>query len=399
MQFDEDESEEGPNGPLLPRDDRLWRHPSEVSPVGPAGRTASRPMRSNRPRRMFPVVALTASISMLVTLGVIALVRPVRTEIVESPAPMVAQAPAASAAASIGVATDVSGVAEKLRAVVVKISATGDGTDSEGSGVIFRADGMLLTAYHLVAGMDRIVVRLGDGTIRAATLVGGDDETDIAVLDIDGDGYPVPVMRTRPLQMGEHTVAIGMPPDRPTGQVISVARVSATDREIEAGGRRLLGMIETDDAFSAGCAGGPLVDERGEVTAIATMNLTVDGHDAGYATPIAVATVVADQLASKGKVTRGWLGIEAETLPALTAADLGIPGGAIVRSVAKASPAEKAGMRTGDVVVDLHGTVIETMSDVMRALRDLSPGQVVTVTVVRDGATVDLELVLGARTT
>lgn len=392
MQLDDDDQDDAPDSPLLPPDDRLWRHPSEV-------RTSTRAHRPRSQLRVGTIVALSSSISILLTIGVIGVLSTFREA--DDPREQPASSTLAESGATVASLTslnDVASVAERLRSSIVKVSAVGADRTRDGSAVVMRRDGLLLTAAHLVADARRIVVTFDDGRTERAELVGADAETDLALLDIDGPELVVPDMRSEPLRVGEAAIAIGMPAEGPGGQVVSVAMVEGLDREVEVGGRRMLGMVETDDVFTSGCAGGALVDRTGRLTAIANMNARVGGREAGFATPIALARVVADQLAAKGRVSRGWLGIEGETLDALAADEWDLDGGVVVRSVAPGSPAAGAGLTKGDVVVAVGGRRVQAMGDLVALLRTHGPGRVVEIEVVRDGAVVRQSVTLGDRT-
>jgi S1-C subfamily serine protease len=378
MDFDDDGLEDEPAAPLLPADDRLWRHPSEV-----AGHAVQARARSRRDPRLIPVIALTSSISVLLTLGVVAGIRPVRTkfavEQVAAPAPPNAQAMNVS---------DVVGIAERLRPAIIQVSAEMTDGARRGSGVLYRTDGLLLTAHHVVDGARAITVTLDDGSAFSARVIGGDPDTDIAVLDLDGDDDRFDVARlgtSTGLKVGQAAITIGSPAEGATGPVVSVGVISATGQAVESEGRQLLDMIQTDDALTAGCAGGAVVDAAGVVIGIAAMNVSKDGGTNGYATPIDVARIVADQLVTHGRVTRGWLGVEGDTVGAERAKELAIPGGVVVKAVREGSPAKQAELDAADVIVAVDGERLESMTDLVIELRMRRPGDTVALDIVRGG--------------
>ena len=390
MDFDDDGLEDEPVAPLLPADDRLWRHPSEV-----AGQGVHAPARSRREPRLIPLIALTSSISVLLTLGVVAAVRPVRTKLaveqVAAPAPPNAQA--------INV-SDVVGIAERLRPAIIQVSVeTSDGS-RRGSGVLYRTDGLLLTAHHLVDGAQAISATLDDGTAFAARMIGGDPETDIAVLDLEGDVDQFEVARlgtSTGLKVGQAAITIGSPAEGATGPVVSVGVISATGQVIETDGRQLLDMIQTDDALTAGCAGGAVVDAAGVVVGIAAMNVSKDGGTNGYATPIDVARIVADQLITHGRVTRGWLGVEGDTVSDERAKELKIAGGVVVKAVREGSPAKQAELHAADVITAVDGERLDSMTDLVIELRLRRPGDTVALEVLRDGEHETVKVTLADR--
>lgn len=385
MEWDDDGLDDGPVPPLLPPEDRLWRHPSEVA------RGSSRPpvvvgapSRLRQPRLM-TIVGLTSTISVLLTLGIVAVVRPVRTHLaVERVA-----VPATPSGAISGVA-DVAAIADRLRASVTRVQAEAPGGPRWGSGVLYRSDGMLLTSHRVVDGASALRVSLDDGRELAARLVGTDPETDIALLDLEGGGGDgerfevAPLGTVTGLKVGEPAITIGTAPSGSAGPVVSVGVVAAKGQSVEVGGEDLLDMIQTDAAVAAGCAGGPVVDSTGVVIGIAsTSRATAEGGTAAYATPIDVARVVAAQLLTHGRVTRGWLGVEGDDLPADRAKALGVPGGVVVKSVRDASPATSAGIVPSDVIASVDGEPVRSMTDLVVALRTHRPGDTVALSVVR----------------
>jgi len=386
MEFDDDELEDGPVSPLLPPDDRLWRHPSEV-----AATTA--PRRHDRGPRLVTVVALASSISVLLTLGVVAVVRPVRTQLAVE---RVAVPDGTKAALEI---SGIAEIADRLRPTITSVAvATPGGGVRRGSGVIYRSDGLLLTAHHVVDGGQRIEVTLDDGRVVQARLVGSDAETDIALLDLEGAEFPVaPLGSAMGLKAGHAAITIGTPAEGISTPVVTVGVISAVGQAVTAEGRRLLDMIQTDAAVAPGCAGGAVVDRAGVVVAIATVNVDREGGTSGYATPIDVARLVASQLLAHGKVTRGWLGVEGDDLAATRAVELGVDGGVVVKSVKEGSPAAAAGLQTADVIVGVDGDDIPSMGALIVELRKRRPGDLIAVQVARGPARHTVEITLAEK--
>jgi serine protease Do len=387
MEWDDEGLDDGPVPPLLPPEDRLWRHPSEVARASSrpptAAAPATGPARLRQPRLM-TIVGLTSTISVLLTLGIVAVVRPVRTHLaVERVA-----VPATPSGAISGVA-DVAAIAERLRASITRVQADAPGGPRWGSGVLYRSDGMLLTSHRVVDGASALRVSLDDGRELAARLVGTDPETDIALLDLEGEGdgdrFEVAALGTASgLKVGEPAITIGTAPSGSAGPVVSVGVVAAKGQSVEVDGEDLLDMIQTDAAVAPGCAGGPVVDSTGVVIGIAsTSRATAEGGTAAYATPIDVARAVAAQLLTHGRVTRGWLGVEGDDLPAGRARHLGVPGGVVVKSVRDASPATSAGIVASDVIAAVDGEPVRSMTDLVVALRTHRPGDTVALSVVR----------------
>ncbi len=374
-----------PPMPLLPPDDRLWRHPSEL--VAPA-----RPPRSHTDLRLVTVVALTSCLTALVTIGVVTAVRPARTKVAVE---RVATAPATPATAVTGMA-DVSPLADGLRAAVVQVLSDGPKGTMRGSGVIYRSDGLLLTAEHVVDQARSLRVLLDDGRSLPARVVGTDTETDIALLDLDGSGFQTAMLgSTALLKVGQPTVTIGAP--GAGGPVVSVAVVSALGQSVDILGVHLIDMVQTDAPVAPGCSGAAVVDTAGAVIGIAAGNATTEGTLVGYITPIDVVRMVATQLLEAGHVDRGWLGIEADTLSPDAAGDLGVKGGVLVGSVDSGGPALTAGLAANDIVVAVDGAPVRSMTELIVAVRARRPGETVTLDVVRGGQHRSVRVRLGTR--
>jgi S1-C subfamily serine protease len=379
MEWDEraeDDADDGPVAPLLPQEDRLWRHPSEM-----LGQRAPKQTASRDPR-LTTIVALTSTISVLLTLGVVAVVRPGGTKVA------VQKIATTGATGTLTGLTDVAEIAERLRPSITRVQADGPSGTRSGSGVVYRSDGMMLTSQHIIDGARTLHVSLDDGRQFTARLIGADPETDIALLDIDGDRFPVAALGSASsLKAGQPAITIGSPYARAGGPVVSVGVVSAMGQELDARGMHLMDMIQTDAAVSPGCSGGAVVDSNGIVIGIATTSAaSPDGQGSGYATPIDVARIVAAQLLTHGRVTRGWLGVEGDSLPADRADELGITGGVVVKSVKDASPAVTAGLVPADVIASIDGQPVRSMTDLVVSLRTRRPGDTVAVSVVHAGA-------------
>jgi S1-C subfamily serine protease len=388
VEWDDDGLDDEPGSPLLPPDDRLWRHPSEVAETSPTMvRGVAAPGGSPR---VVTVVALTSCISILITLGVVTVVRPFRIR-GESSLPTLASSSSATPSGGLSSVGDVAALTAQLRPAIAHVQAMGageGGADALGSGVIFRSDGMMLTAHHVVDGASAVRVVLDDGRSVMARLVGGDADTDIALLDLDGDSFPVAELASGGV-VGEPAITIGA--SRTTGTSVSPlvrsTMVSALGQEAAIEGRKLVDMIRTDSAMAAGCSGGALVDRTGRVIAIAASNVsTADGETIGYATPIAVATAVAEQLMATGRVVRGWLGVDGASR-----------NGAYVHGVRSGSPAAAAGIVAGDVITAIDGVGVATMSALVARLRATKPGDTVRLSVVRGASTFEVRATLSDR--
>jgi len=270
-----------------------------------------------------------------------------------------------------------------------------------GTGFIVSADGLIITNQHVTGGADQIVVTLRDGRDLPARLLGEDDHTDIAVLQVDATRLPVaPIGRSRTLAAGDWAIAIG----NPYGYLLGNSEPSVTAGVISGLGRDILpgqeqtglyvDMIQTDAAINPGNSGGPLVNADGEVVGVNTFILSQTGGSVGlgFAIPIERAMRVAQDLRRLGRVRRGWVGVEIAE-PAAQSADWRRQPGVVVRRVAPNGPGIAAALKPGDLIVRADGQVLRNFLGWERVLVDLVPGDTVRVAVTRGGVTRDASLV------
>src|SRR3989441_7451538 len=256
-----------------------------------------------------------------------------------------------------------------------------------GSGFILSADGYIVTNNHVVDGATAIQVKLGDGRELTAKVVGRDPKTDLALLKVEATGLPViPVGDSTALQVGEPVMAIG----NPFGleQTVTTGIVSATGRVIGSGPYD--NFIQTDASINPGNSGGPLINARGEVIGINTAIFSRGGGSVGigFAVPSSLAKTVITQLADHGKVERGWLGVSIQPLTkdlAKTFTRGDSTAGALVSSVIDGSPAAKAGVKTGDVIVEFDGKKVAKATDLPGIVADVPVGRDVPIVVTREG--------------
>jgi len=255
---------------------------------------------------------------------------------------------------------------------------------SLGSGFIVSPDGYILTNNHVVEKSDEVTVTLLDKEEFKAKVVGSDPKIDIALIKIDAKKKLtyVELGDSDKLDVGEWVVAIGNPFG--LGHTVTAGIVSAKGRIIGSGPYD--DFIQTDASINPGNSGGPLFNLKGEVVGINTA-IVQGGQGIGFATPIRLAKSVLGQLKEKGKVTRGWLGVYIQRLTPEAAENLGIPGrqGALVSDVTSGGPAEKAGIRSGDVIVAFNGKEIKDEHDLPQAVASTKPGSAVDVRLLRDG--------------
>lgn len=400
MAFDDDADDDvGDVGPPLPPDDRLWRHPSELHAHGPAG--APVPVRGTAgdgPALPWRVALVAGLAGAAISIGAIAVTGSLSPRIVERQVvEKVAVTPVVSSPMVRG-ERGVVAVAERLSPAIVRLDVERDDGTATGSGVLFRDDGLLLTSAHVVAGSLGISVLLTDGRRLDGELLGADELTDVALVDVDGMGFPVAVLGTAEgLEVGAPTIAIGSPLGLAGGPSVTTGVISALDRRVESvGGEPLHGMIQTDAPIAPGSSGGALVDASGAVIGITTAVANQAGGRFGFATPIDLAHRVAEHLLRTGRMVHGWLGVEGADLSAAQARQLGVDGGALVRAVAPGSPAEAAGIEPDDVITEVDDEAIDSISALVLALRDLGPGDTVVLGCWRDGRSVEVRARLAA---
>lgn len=269
-------------------------------------------------------------------------------------------------------------------------------TQAVGSGFIISPDGMILTNAHVVKGAEQVTVRLSDKREFPAKVLGADARTDVAVLKIDAKGLPaVKIGDPQKTKVGSWVAAIGSPFG--LEHSVTAGIVSAKSRELPD--ERLVPFIQTDVAVNPGNSGGPLFNLAGEVVGINSMIYSRTGGYMGvsFAIPIDVAMKVKDQLVKYGKVTRGRIGVVIQSVNQPLAESFGLDKarGALVAKVDPDSPAAKAGIKTGDVILAWNGQSIAESSDLPTLVADTKPGTNASIVVWRDGAQKALTIAVG----
>ena len=267
---------------------------------------------------------------------------------------------------------------------------------SLGSGSIISEDGYIMTNYHVIKDADEIIVRLNDHRELKAEVVGADQRSDIALIKIEASDLPVVnIGKSADLEVGEWVLAIGSP---------FGFDYSATAGIVSAKGRSLpkenyVPFIQTDVAINPGNSGGPLFNQDGEVVGVNSQIYSRTGGYMGlsFAIPIEVAMDVADQLKTKGRVTRGWLGVLIQDVTHGLAESFGMeqPRGALVAKILEDSPAREAGLQVGDVIVNFDGKDIRNSSSLPPIVGSTRVGVDVPVNVIRKSKTVALKVKLG----
>lgn len=269
-----------------------------------------------------------------------------------------------------------------------------------GSGVIVSPDGLILTNNHVIETADEIEVALNDGRKFRATLVGRDPESDLAVLKANNtESLPSIVFSGGDtLRVGDVVLAIGNPFG--VGQTVTMGIVSALDRS-RLGINTFENYIQTDAAINPGNSGGALVDGHGNLVGINTAIYSRSGGSLGigFAIPASTARNVLEQIVAAGEVTRGWIGVEIQELNPDLAASFGLDNtdGALIAGVLRGSPADRAGIKPGDILVRLNGAKVGSAAEMLKMVAAIAPGQESTFRVRRGGMEVDLQVAVGRR--
>jgi serine protease Do len=377
-------------------------------------------------RFTFVTVALTATVAFLIGLMIAGGLAPAPAVVSTAPR-VVTRPPGLPRPASVpaaGTAVSFADVAERINPAVVNIDATAhvggwrepqryqrrpdgqlDGPggrdldaprQGSGSGFIIDRDGYILTNHHVIENADRIAVTLADGRVFRAEVVGVDPAIDVALIRVsDGRDLPwAPLGNSDELRVGEWVCAIG----NPLGYVhsVTVGVVSFIGRKLFDAS--LDAYIQTDAAINFGNSGGPLINARGEVIGINSA-ISSRASNIGFAVPINQAVASLPQLKTRGKVSRGYMGVMlTDVTPALQRAlELGVSRGAVVQDVKGGSPAERAGLRKYDVILSVEGRDIATNEELIREVSGRQPGTVARLDVLRDARRFSVPVKLAER--
>jgi serine protease Do len=287
---------------------------------------------------------------------------------------------------------------------VVQVNVFGAEGEGVGSGVIYRPDGYIVTNNHVVEGASEVEVAFADGTTEEGEVIGGDEFTDLAVVQVDRDGLPAARFgEGDDLVPGQLAVAIGSP--QGFQSTVTSGVISGVGRELPAeltgGDTALVDLVQTDAPISPGSSGGALADRSGEVVGVnvAYVPPGAGAESLGFAIPSATVVSVADQLIEDGEAVHPYLGISLTDLTSEAAEGFGTAAesGALVTEVVTGGPADEAGIEPGDVVTAVESAVVEDSGDLLSALRGHAPGETVELTVSRDGEERAIDLRLGER--
>ncbi|MSQ72033.1 MAG: Do family serine endopeptidase [Betaproteobacteria bacterium] len=270
---------------------------------------------------------------------------------------------------------------------------------SLGSGVIVSSSGYVLTNHHVVEAADEIEVALADGTKLRARVVGTDPETDLAVLQVEGGALPaITFGNAETLRVGDVVLAIGNPFG--VGQTVTMGIVSALDRS-QLGINTFENFIQTDAAINPGNSGGALIDAAGNLVGINTAIYSRSGGSLGigFAIPASSAKRVMEQIIERGSVVRGWIGVEAQEMTRELADSFNMPGtlGVVIAGVLRGGPAERAGVKPGDVLLAVNGKPVKDPAAMLTLVAALSPGNPATLRLRRQQKDVDLQVDVGKR--
>ena len=300
-------------------------------------------------------------------------------------------------------------VAEAVLPSVVQIDVDIDAadellTDGNGSGVVYRSDGLILTNNHVVAGAAGVTVVFSDGAREVAEVVGTDPLSDLAVLRVEQEGLTaISVADSSELQIGELAVAVGSPFGLEGSVTAGV--VSALSRRVDVDGPdgpvSLYNSIQTDAPINPGNSGGPLVDGKGRLiglnSAILTTGATAGNAGVGFAIPVNIAVEVAEELIAGGQVRYPFLGVTGLDLTPQIAERVGVDRGALIDLVEPDTPAAQAGLQVDDVVVAVDGEPVDGMDDLVLAIRRAEVGETVVLRYRRGGVEREAEVTLTER--
>jgi serine protease DegQ len=268
-----------------------------------------------------------------------------------------------------------------------------------GSGVIVSSEGYILTNQHVVDGANQIEIALADGRTTNAKVIGIDPETDLAVLKVNMTSLPtITLGRMDQTRVGDIVLAIGNPFG--VGETVTMGIVSALGRN-HLGINTFENFIQTDAAINPGNSGGALVDVNGNLLGINTAIYSRSGGSLGigFAIPVSTARSVLESIITTGSVTRGWIGVEPQDVTPEIAESFGLDqkSGAIVAGVLKNGPADRAGVKPGDILTNVNGQEITDTTRLLNVIAQIKPGTAAKVHLVRKGRAIDLEVTIGKR--
>jgi serine protease Do len=269
--------------------------------------------------------------------------------------------------------------------------------EGAGSGLILDSSGHIVTNNHVVESADIVRISLKDGRTLKGQVLGSDPATDIAVIETEGNSLhdlPQAILADSDhLKVGQFALAIGNSLGLPGGHTVSLGVVSALGRPLPGADFIFEGFIQTDSAVNPGNSGGPLANLKGEAIGITTAIIPF-ANGVGFAIPINIVRTVADQILSKGRVVRPWLGISAVDVspPVSKKYGLGVDRGVLIVDISPYGPAAEAGLRQGDVIMSIGGLETRRMKDLLSVLSKHAVGQAAALSAIRNGHTIELSV-------
>ncbi len=264
-----------------------------------------------------------------------------------------------------------------------------------GSGIIYRKDGYIITNQHVIDGATELIVTLHDGTEHKGRVLGQDTKTDLAVVKVEANNLPVAkIGDSDKLAVGELAVAIGNPAGEEFSGTVTAGIISALNRSLSIGEKKMK-LIQTDAAINPGNSGGALVNEKSEVIGINSVKLSspeIEGM--GFAIPINDALPIINELMQNGYVKRPWIGVGISEITELISKQYNLPVGIYIGKVYYNSPAEKSGLKPGDVIVKIDEIKIATIEDLSKNIEKHKVGDTIRLTIFRDGKYMDADVIL-----
>ena len=281
---------------------------------------------------------------------------------------------------------------------------TGTSSESEGSGIIYSADGYIITNYHVISsavestGKISVYLQSDSDTAVSATVVGYDVSADLAVIKIDKNGLPaIEIGDSSVLKVGQTAIAVGNPGGMDFMGSVSKGIISGLDRTIQLENTTEINLIQTDAAINPGNSGGALVNSSGQLIGVNSAKMASDSFEGmGFAIPVNDVVSICDRIISKKDAPVGYVGVEISTrYDASTLQMMGYPAGVVVAGVTAGSPAEKAGIEKGDIITQFNGTAVTGYTVFNSEKMKYSPGDEITLTVYRGGKNYSVKLTLG----
>jgi S1-C subfamily serine protease len=260
--------------------------------------------------------------------------------------------------------------------------------EGQGSGIILDRKGLIITNNHVIDGASQVQVHLKDGRTFTGDVVGSDEATDVAVIRVDASDLPATELgNSETLKVGQLVLAIGNALALPGGPTVSMGVLSAKGRPLPGTDFIFEGLLQTDAAVNPGNSGGPLADLDGRVIGITTMMIPF-AQGMGFAIPINTVKKIAEEIVETGHVSRQWIGISGVdvTPPLARRYGLRTESGFLVAEVVQGSPAEYAGLRSGDVIVGADGSVVKQTKDLLFAISKVGPGSAIRLDIDRNGS-------------